>query len=171
MKQKLFLTLALLMTVCSFGRTQEAYAVLSEDEKTLTFCYDDLRSTITTGTVYELPNVSLPGWTSDGKLTIEKVVFTDAFEDARPVSTYCWFYNQSNLTTIEGIENLNTSKVENMMKMFQNCSKLKSLNLSEFVTSKVVDMSSMFKGCQSLQKLILGKILCLKDAPVYPCLI
>ena len=159
MKQKLFLTLALLMTVCSFGRAQskQAYAVLSEDEKTLTFCYDDLSSTITTGTVYELPNVSLPDWTSDGKLTIEKVVFTDAFEDARPVSTYCWFYNQSNLTTIEGIENLNTSKVENMMKMFQNCSKLKSLDLSEFVTSKVVDMSSMFKGCQSLQKLILGK--------------
>lgn len=158
MKQKLFLTLALLMTVCSFGRAQEAYAVLSEDEKTLTFYYDDLRSTITTGTVYELTIGDLPpGWISDEIYNIEKVVFTDAFKDARPVSTYCWFNNQSNLTTIEGIENLNTSKVENMKKMFQNCSKLKSLNLSEFVTSKVVDMSSMFKGCQSLQKLILGK--------------
>ncbi|MDY2696464.1 MAG: BspA family leucine-rich repeat surface protein, partial [Eubacteriales bacterium] len=38
----------------------------------------------------------------------------------------------------------------NMANMFKNCSKLTSLDLSNFDTSKVTDMSSMFFSCSDL---------------------
>ena len=35
--------------------------------------------------------------------------------------------------------------------MFENCRKLKSLDLSHFVTSKINDMSNMFNNCTELE--------------------
>ena len=43
------------------------------------------------------------------------------------------------------LQNLNTSKVETMKRVFYNCKSLKSLNLSSFDTSKAYLMVSMFK--------------------------
>ena len=40
--------------------------------------------------------------------------------------------------------------------MFNGCSSLKELNLSNFNTNKVIDMSSMFSRCSSLKKLNLN---------------
>ena len=37
-----------------------------------------------------------------------------------------------------------------MVHMFSGCSKLSSLNLSNFNTPKVIDMRFMFKGCSQL---------------------
>ena len=46
--------------MCSIGAVaQEAYAVFTEADSTLTFFYDELRTT-RTGTTYELPFVPLP---------------------------------------------------------------------------------------------------------------
>ena len=42
---------------------------------------------------------------------------------------------------------------KNMSKMFNNCEKVKILNLTNFETSNVVDMSSMFSGCSQLAML------------------
>ena len=47
----------------------------------------------------------------------------------------------------------NTSNVTNMYNMFYECSKLTSLDLSNFDTSKVTDMSDMFNGCAALKKI------------------
>ena len=41
MKQKLFLTITMLMAMCSFCNAREAYAVYDPVEKTLTFYYDN----------------------------------------------------------------------------------------------------------------------------------
>ncbi len=41
-----------------------------------------------------------------------------------------------------------------MYCMFNSCSALKSLNLTNFNTSNVEDMSSMFLNCSSLFKFI-----------------
>ena len=49
---------------------------------------------------------------------------------------------------IQGLENLDTSKVVNMSGMFKNCYAL-SLDLSNFDTSNVTDMSSMFSGARA----------------------
>ena len=57
------------------------------------------------------------------------------------------------LTSIEGIENLNTSEVTDMSDMFHNCSRLTSLNLSSFNTSKVTHMIAMFRYCPGLKSL------------------
>lgn len=71
---------------------------------------------------------------------------------ANPDSSY-WFYHFSQLTSIEGIEYLDTSMVTNMKNMFSGCSSLLSLDLSHFNTSQVTDMSSMFSSCSSLENL------------------
>ncbi|BDR59612.1 BspA family leucine-rich repeat surface protein [Xylocopilactobacillus apicola] len=57
------------------------------------------------------------------------------------------------LTQIEGLNNLNTSKVTNMSNMFARCYSLNNLDLSSFDTSRVTDMSSMFIGCYWLSSL------------------
>ena len=87
-----------------------------------------------------------PGW-SDKKGDITKVVFDKSFADVRPTTCYFWFYRCVNLKTIEGIENLNTSKVTDMFRMFRDCYSLTSLDLSNFDTSNVTDMSCMFYDC------------------------
>ena len=38
-----------------------------------------------------------------------------------------------------------------MSTMFQTCSKLKSLNVKNFITDKVTDMSFMFYNCSNLK--------------------
>lgn len=52
-------------------------------------------------------------------------------------------HEKLNATELDGLNNLDTSKVTNMERMFFE-SNFKSLNLSNFNTSKVTDMSSMF---------------------------
>ena len=100
-----------------------------------------------------------PGWSIDEvKNYCTKVVFTSSFNHAKPTSCYLWFYGFSNLTTIQGIENLNTEEVKNMRYMFSDCPNLRSLTLSSFFnTANVTDMSSMFRGCSSLTSLDLSK--------------
>ena len=66
-------------------------------------------------------------------------------------------YNTSMLfTEIRGLENFNTSNVTNMCAMFQNCTKLKSIDLSSFDTSKVENMSYMFSTTPSLIRIYIG---------------
>ena len=60
-------------------------------------------------------------------------------------------YSLPNLTTIEGLENLNTFIATDMGSMFVMCSSLTSLDLSSFNTSNVTDMGGMFLGCNALQ--------------------
>ena len=91
---------------------------------------------------------SEPGWWSTHRYEIKKVVFEASFANARPTSCYYWFCNCSELTDIEGIENLNTENVTNMRGMFFNCPNLSSLDLTNFSTGNVTDMNSMFGYCQ-----------------------
>ena len=91
---------------------------------------------------------SEPGWWSTHRYEIKKVVFEASFANARPTSCYYWFCNCSELTDIEGIENLNTENVKNMRGMFFNCPNLSSLDLTNFSTGNVTDMNAMFGYCQ-----------------------
>ena len=101
--------------------------------------------------VYDLnEGATAPGWVGEVYSDCEKVVFTPSFIQARPTSCYMWFEGFSKLTTIEGIENLNTEEVTDMSEMFNSCSGLKNLDLSSFNTAKVTDMTWMFYNCQSL---------------------
>ncbi|WEV72507.1 BspA family leucine-rich repeat surface protein [Bifidobacterium sp. ESL0790] len=67
------------------------------------------------------------------------------------------FENCSSLTSLNLGANFNTGNVENMSRMFDGCSKLPSLNLGgKFDTSSVYNMSDMFEGCSGLTSLNLG---------------
>ena len=92
---------------------------------------------------------NLPRWYAQ-RDKIKTVVFDASFANARPTSCYRWFCYCYNLTTIEGIEYLNTENVTNMGGMFYNCCALTSLNLTSFNTAKVTNMEEMFIGCSAL---------------------
>ncbi len=133
---------------------QEAYAVYTSNNTTLTFYYDSDRSThtLSTETVYNLPTGNTqPAWYTDGTYAnVTKVSFTSSFSSAQPTSTSYWFYHMSNLTSISNLRYLNTSSVTSMNQMFAYCSGLTSLDLSNFDTGKVTTMQSMFWECTGL---------------------
>ena len=65
------------------------------------------------------------------------------------------FDSCSSLQSLD-LSNFDTSKVTYMMRMFDSCKSLQSLDLSNFDTSKVISMYGMFTGCSSLQSLNLS---------------
>ena len=63
------------------------------------------------------------------------------------------FSEFSKLTEIENLNLLDTSNVTDMSLMFYNCSRLTSLDVSNFDTSNVTNMSAMFSSCSKLTNL------------------
>lgn len=98
----------------------------------------------------------VPGWYQTKSADIKTVVFKRNFRDARPTTCLLWFGYCTNLTSIEGLENLNTSDVTRMDYMFYKCEKLRALDLSGFNTEKVEDMGDMFSNCKNLETLNLS---------------
>ncbi|HGF7300035.1 TPA: BspA family leucine-rich repeat surface protein, partial [Enterococcus hirae] len=62
----------------------------------------------------------------------------------------------TNVTEIEGLSQLDTSKVKNMSWMFCGLSSVTSLDVSGFDTSNVKDMSNMFRNMSSVTSLDLS---------------
>ena len=107
---------------------------------------------------YELNSgKNLPEWVKQHLFGITKVVFDTSFANARPTSCYKWFWWCENLNQVEGIKNLNTKEVTDMVDMFCDCRDLSSLDFSGFNTGKVTDMSGMFYECISLKLLDVAK--------------
>ena len=125
------------------------YAMFDDATGTLTFSYKGFKPE----GAYELnEGGNTPEWISKNSY-VKKVVFDASFANARPTSCNEWFFSCSNLTTIEGIEYLNTAKVTNMNYMFDNCESLKSLDLTKFNTENVTSMKFMFEACTTLTSL------------------
>ena len=102
--------------------------------------------------IYELQYGNRQDW-NDHAAEIKKVVFKAGFRDETHTTCSKWFSGCTNLTSIEGIENLNTSNVKYMNEMFGQCSNLETLDLSHFNTENVGNMSNMFNGCTKLHDL------------------
>lgn len=94
----------------------------------------------------------------DCKASIEKVVFTSSFSAARPQTMYAWFSGCTSLTTVEGLQYLNTSETYEMRYLFNGCTSLKEMDLSMLNTASVKYMGSMFSGCTSLTSVNFGTI-------------
>ena len=102
-----------------------------------------------------LPTISLSGTTNTPTFDeLTNTFYLDTWSNAAPTSIE--FGNKSNIKSIKKLKGLDTSNVTNMGNMFSNCSKLTSLDLSNFDTSNVTNMSSMFRGCSSLTSLDLS---------------
>ena len=144
------------------AQNREAYVSQSEDETTLTFYYDALRST-RTGTTWGIEETksvildgTFPAWAGTSQeedTTTARVVFDASFRDFRPTTTAKWFYDCNALKQIEGLEYLNTSEVKDMSRMFWGCSALTSLDLKHFNTQNVTNMECMFRRCKALTSL------------------
>ena len=126
------------------------YAVYDASTTTLTFAYGPKPAgaySLNTGTSY-------PAWYSDGTCSnVTKVFFNPTFADVRPTTTYYWFAGMTNLTSVLGLNNFNTSEVTNMSYMFYACESLTDLDLTSFNTAKVTGMYGMFCACYGLKNL------------------
>ena len=102
--------------------------------------------------IYDGMKISdLPNYAS-----LEKVVFEESFKKFKPTTLSSFFEELKSLTSIIGLENLNTTHVTDMSKMFYNCYNLNSLNLSQFNTGNVEKMNEMFYNCHGLNSLDLS---------------
>ena len=86
---------------------------------------------------------------------LTQINFNANFNTSKVTSMSKMFYECSKLTTLD-LSKFNTSKVTTMRQMFSGCSKLTTLNLTNFNTSKVGDMGYMFQKCSSLTSLNLS---------------
>lgn len=150
---RLMLAMTMVMPASMWAQKSVMYTVYNDG--TLTFKYGEKKGS---GTLYDVPTYysTAPGWSAYSS-SITTVVFDESFINAQPKSCYKWFDNCSNLTTIINIKYLNTANVTNMSRMFRDCKKLISHDLSKFDTSNVKDMSYMFNNCQNLTSLDLSK--------------
>ena len=91
-KKKLLLRFAVLMAamMCALGAAAvEAYANYTPSNTTLTFYYDNQRSS-RTGTTYDLNTGNYsPGWRDDGTYSnVSEVKFDPSFTNARPTTCH-----------------------------------------------------------------------------------
>ena len=143
----LMLFTLLLLPTSMVAQTNQAYAEFDNSTETLTFKWSNSTS-IPAGAYALNEGISMPGWID--KKNTKTVVFDASFANARPTSCHYWFCKFTNLTEIKGIEYLNTENVTNMNSMFDRCSALTSLDLTNFNTAKVTDMNYMFYNCSAL---------------------
>ena len=135
----------------------KAFAVYSADDNSLNFykreTVPDIGSQFDGRTVTNIyKNVessNRDSWSSICSATKRVRVI----DEIHPVHMGWWFKDFSNLTAIDGLSKIDTSKVTEMRMLFDGCKNLSTLDLSNFNTSNVTDMQRMFNGCSSLTTL------------------
>lgn len=141
------------------GNEKEVYTVFdrSTNPATLTYYYDNRRESHPNVTeVYDPNTLRFDGIAG----AVRRVVIDPSMKDAPLTSLEKLFYGGSdatgyhitlsNVTAIEGLENLNTANVTDMSYMFYGCSALQKVDLSTFNTGKLTTTTSMFDGCTAL---------------------
>ena len=137
----------------TFIKDNKAKAVYNDG--TLTFYFDNITHSGTTYDVFAANSDGTPKWISNNENTTS-VVFDPSFADVHPTTGQSWFAYCNILTSITGLEYLNTDAMTNMNYMFDGCKLLTSLDLSSFDTANVTDMSAMFENCSGLTSLNLS---------------
>ena len=168
--KKIITFLALLMMGVTLAKAQRPYAIWCEDNNTLYFVYT--YGNVSKGMSYSFTEdqcvtdywknhdvISGGGtcWLSTIQNDLKRVVFDESFKQVKPENTYRWFADCGGLTSIEGLQNLDTSEVTDMRDMFNGCFALTSLDVSKFNTEKVTNMSGMFHACFDLTSLDVSK--------------
>lgn len=161
----------------AMAQSKEAYAV-RDNAGTITFYYDAQKAT-RTGTIASIKGgyYVTQDWiklrATYNPKGITTAVFDASFAGYAPTSLREWFSGMSALTTVKGMEYLNTANVATMKFMFMNCSALQAVDMSHCNTDKLEDIASMFEGCSVLQTLDLttfhGRALNDMRAAFYGC--
>ena len=114
---------------------------------------------------YELTNLDLSSFNTSnvtnmstmfsGNRNLVSINFGQKFDTSNVTDMSVMFNACSKLASLD-VSNFNTSKVTNMRYMFGACSSLTSLNLSNFDTSNVTSMNAMFSNVSNLTELDLS---------------
>lgn len=156
MRNKILSLLVLLMTAVSGAWAQDVLNLVV-DGTSATIKYD--------GNASNNPILGETDWEQDGddwdmeystRPTITTVTIDGSCKNFSGTSLHGLFFGFSGLTTINGLENLNTVNVRDMENMFAGCSSLTSLDLSSLNTASVTNMFSVFDGCSKLTSLDLS---------------
>lgn len=128
-------------------------ATYESSTQTLTF-KEFVGETLPSNSVWVKDNMTVATINKNlGKGSIVHIVFDKSFSTYTPTSLRSFFQSLLKLETITGLEYLNTEKVTDMSYMFQYCSRLTSLDITNFNTANVTDMSYMFHSCTKLKSL------------------
>ena len=134
--------------------TAKAVPYMMMNDAEMTFYYDGQNFSRQEDGYKKYAVLDTPSWSNDANMSfVKNVTFDASFADYQPTTTADWFAGASTLKTITGLENLQTSSVESMKGMFENCYSVTSLDLSGFSTDNVTDMTDLFKNCFSLSTL------------------
>ena len=162
---------------------KDAYAWMSTDGTTLTFCYDDMKNERDGTTYYLNGNGETPAWFGgwNGDSSVQKVIFNPSFADVRPIDTYLWFGMMPRLKEVIGLNFLNTSDCTNLGLMFYGSYNIETLDVSNFDISKIEPNYTMymFGNCRGLEALTISSSMnnlhdeaCISvGSAVNPCLI
>ncbi|UKK56706.1 BspA family leucine-rich repeat surface protein [Prevotella communis] len=156
MKRKLFSLLVLLMTAVSGAWAADVLNIVVEGTSA-TIMYDGNASNNPYFGGDEWKQSEFP-WDDEHttRPTITTVTIDGSCKNFSGTSLRNLFIGFSGLTTINGLDNLNTANVQNMEYMFADCSSLTSLDLSSFNTASLVTMYNMFAYCSKLTSLDLS---------------
>ena len=163
MKRLLKGSLAIASAAVIFAGNMSFTAVNVLADSNETEVIPSIDNTVYTGTwgtcnwIYDNGILTISGGVAEGskswdsyKNNIEKIVITGKITFDKETSLYGLFSKMTSLKTIEGLSNLDTSKVTDMDSMFRDCSSLETLDVSGFNTSNVERMDGMFSGCKSI---------------------
>lgn len=138
--------------------TAKAVPYVMMNDAQMTFYYDGQNFSRQENGFKKFAVLDSPAWSNDANLSfVKNVTFDASFADYQPTTTAGWFAGASTLKTITGLENLQTSSVESMKGMFEDCYSVTTLDLSGFSTDNVTDMTDLFKNCYSLSTLDLSE--------------
>ncbi|MCH4165690.1 MAG: BspA family leucine-rich repeat surface protein [Lentilactobacillus diolivorans] len=133
-------------------QTQQLSAEASSGQiEDVKYSIDNDTLTLNGGTLTSAHDYPWMGNTDITKVQIAAPLF---LEDSAPVG---FLSEMTNLESITGMDNIDTSKATNMSSMFKGDVYLTDLDISKFDTSNVTDMSWMFDDNQNLRALDVSK--------------
>jgi len=124
-----------------FFSTKQVYAIVEDDN--LTFHYDGYYSEDT----YSIDQNAGGTWRTAAFAT---VTFDASFAAYKLSSTAGMFRGLTGLTTIYGLDNLNTTNITDMSNMFNGCTGLTTIYCGKDWSGLDVPSTGMFAGCSSL---------------------
>ncbi len=83
-------------------------------------------------------------------------VFEPSYAQTQPESLRSWFSGLEKLQNVTGLQYLNTEKVTEAEFMFEGCSALENIDVSQLNTDNVVSMKYLFANCEKLKSIDLS---------------
>ena len=123
-----------------------------QEENDYAYYFDEEENEVTLIWNHEFTNASYMFYYADSITEINFINFD--FSNINDMTGM--FQNCYNLTSIKGLNNIDTKNVISMNRIFYKCIKLESLDLTSFNTASLKDMMGMFAACFSLTSINLN---------------